>query len=113
MRFSMRNILQMHLQEYTALEAEAYAIAVQRGWDLPDLEPGHRFLTDKITRLKLHIITTDSAIAKILIQKNRKDIIHSLKNLHQFKEQDQQIQILSQKLLDCQTAYIYQMQSFL
>ena len=56
---------------------------------------------------------TDSRIADILIQGNTKGMIRGLKNLHQFEGLDHQIKILSQKLLDCETAHIRQMQGFL
>ena len=40
-------------------------------------------------------------------------MIKGLKNLHQFPQPDEKIRTLSQKLLDCETANIRQMQSFL
>ena len=36
-----------------------------------------------------------------------------LKNLHQYPNRDDRISAISQKLLDCETANIRQMQSFL
>lgn len=95
------------------METEAYTIALQRGWELPELDPGKRFLKDRLTRLKLNGRNTDSRIADILILGNTKDMILGLKNLHQLEGQDQPIRVLSQKLLDCETAHIRQMQSFL
>lgn len=113
MRSSLRNTLEAQLQEYDSIETEAYTIALQRGWELPELDPGRRFLRDRLTRMKLSGGRTDSRIADILIQGNTKGMIQGLKNLHQFEEQDHQIRILSQKLLDCETAHIRQMQTFL
>ena len=66
-----------------------------------------------MTRMKLNVRNTDSRIADILIQGNTKGMIQGFKNLHQFDGQDHQIRILSQKLLDCETAHIRQMQAFL
>ena len=40
-------------------------------------------------------------------------MIQGLRQLHQSENRDQQIRILSQKLLDCETAHIRQMQNFL
>ena len=54
-----------------------------------------------------------SRIADLLIQGNTKGMIQGLRNLHRFSGQDHQIRILSQKLLDCETAHIRQMQAFL
>lgn len=110
---SLRNTLEGQLREYDSIETEAYTIALQRGWDLPELDPGRRFLRDRLTRMKLNGRNTDSRIADILIQGNTKGMIQGLKNLHQIETQDRQIQILSQKLLDCETAHIRQMQTFL
>ena len=110
---SLRSALESQLREYDSMEAETYTIALQRGWELPELDPGRRFLKDRLTRMKLNGPNTDSRIADILIQGNTKGMIRGLKNLHQFEGLDHQIRILSQKLLDCETAHIRQMQSFL
>lgn len=113
MQSGLRSALESQLQEYDSIETEAYTIALQRGWELPELDPGRRFLKDRVTRMKLSGRNTDSRIADILIQGNTRGMIQGFKNLHQFDGQDHQIRILSQKLLDCETAHIRQMQSFL
>ena len=113
MRSSLRNTLKDQLQEYDSIETEAYTIALQRGWDLTELDPGRRFLRDRMTRMKLNGRNTDSRIADILIQRNTRGMIRGLRNLHQADGLDHQIRILTQKLLDCETAHIRQMQSFL
>ena len=113
MRPGLRKALENQLQEYHIIEREAHAIAAQRGWDLPELEPAARYFTNRMTRIKLNRRNTDSKIADMMIQGNTKGMIKGLKNLHQFPEQDNQISILSQRLLDCETANIRQMQGFL
>lgn len=110
---NLRDTLERQLQEYDSIETEAYTIALQRGWELPELDPGRRFLKDRFTRMKLNGRNTDSRIADILIQGNTKGMIQGLRSLHQIEAGDQQIRILTQKLLDCETAHIRQMQSFL
>lgn len=110
---NLRSTLERQLQEYDSIETEAYTIALQRGWELPELDPGRRFLKDRFTRMKLNGRNTDSRIADILIQGNTKGMIQGLRSLHQIEAGDQQIRILTQKLLDCETAHIRQMQSFL
>ena len=110
---SLRSTLENQLLEYDSIETEAHTIALQRGWELPELDPGRRFLKDRVTRLKLNGRGTDSRIADLLIQGNTKGMIQGLRNLHRFAGQDHQIRILSQKLLDCETAHIRQMQAFL
>jgi len=113
MRSSLRNTLESQLQEYNSMETEAYTIALQRGWELPELDPGLRFLTDRTTRFRLHGRNTDSSIADMMIRKNTGTLIKGTKKLHQFQDEDPQIRILSQKLLDCETANIRQLQQYL
>jgi hypothetical protein len=113
MRPALRKALESQLREYDSIETEAHFIATQRGWDLPELDPAVRFMTDKMTRMKLNGRNTDSKIAGMMIQGNTRGMIKGLKNIHQFCQTDDQIHILSQKLLDCETANIRQMQTFL
>lgn len=113
MRPGLRKALHSQLHEYDSIETEAHSIATARGWELPELDPAVRFLADKMTRIKLNGKNTDSKIAGMMIEGNTKGMIKGLKNIHQFDQQDDQIRILSQKLLDCETANIRQMQGFL
>jgi len=113
MRPSLRKALESQLREYDSIETEAHTIATQRGWELEELDPGVRMMTDMMTRMKLHGRNTDSKIADMMIQGNTKGMVKGLKNLHQFPSSDSQVQMVSQKLLDCETANIRQMQGFL
>ena len=113
MRPALRKALESQLREYDSIESEAYSIACQRGWELHDLDPGLRFFSDRKTRMKLTRGNCDSKIADMMIQSNTKGMIQGLKNLHQYPKQDDRISAISQKLIDCETANIRQMQSFL
>lgn len=113
MRPGLRKALESQLHEYDSIESEAHSIASQRGWELPELDPAVRFMSDMMTRMKLTGGNSDSKIADMMIQGNTKGMIKGLKNLHQYPDTDEQINTLSQKLLDCETANIRQMQSFL
>ena len=113
MRPGLRKALESQLQEYDSIETEAHAIAFQRGWEVKELDPGVRFFSDMMTRVKLNRRNTDSKLAEMMIQGNTKGMIKGLKNIHQFPDQDDQVSTLSQKLLDCETANIRQMQTFL
>lgn len=113
MRPGLRKALQSQLHEYDAIETEAHAIATQRGWELRELDPAVRMMSDMMVRMKLGGRNSDSKIADMMIQGNTKGMVKSLKNLHQFDGEDEQIEILSQKLLDCENSGIRQMQSFL
>lgn len=110
---SLRKALESQLREYDTIETEAHAIAGRRGWELPELDPAVRRMTDMMTRMKLMGKNPDSKIADMMIQGNTRGMVKSLKNLHRFPSDDQQVQILSQKLLDCETANIRQMQPYL
>lgn len=105
--------LKKQLREYDAIEAEAHSLAVQRGWEMHDLDPAVRFVTDRMIRLKLTGKNTDSEIAGLLIQGNTKGMISSLKAIHYFQTEDASLGILSRKLVDCAVASIQQLQSFL
>ena len=113
MRPALRKALESQLHEYDAIETEAHSIATQRGWELKELDPGIRMMTDMMTRMKLHGNNTDSKIAGMMIQGNTKGMIKGLKNIHQFADQDSQVKTVCQKLLDCETANIRQMQGYL
>ena len=113
MRPGLRKALESQLQEYDSIETEVHALASQRGWELKELDPALRMMADMTTRMRLNGRNTDSKIAGMMIQGNTRGMIKGLKNLHQFANQDAQVHILSQKLLDCETANIRQMQSFL
>ncbi len=113
MRPGLRKALESQLREYDCIETEAHTIASQRGWELPELEPGVRFMADMMTRMRLAYGNTDSKIAGMMIQGNTRGMITGLKNAHQYSRQDEPINTLSQRLLDCETANIRQMQSFL
>ena len=113
MRPSLRKALESQLREYDSIETEAHTIASQRGWELQELDPGVRMMTDMMTRMKLHGRNTDSKIADMMIQGNTRGMVKGLKNLHQFPSSDSQVQMVSQKLLDCETANIRQMQGYL
>ena len=113
MRPGLRKALESQLREYDSIETEAHTIASQRGWELKELDPGVRMMTDMMTRMKLHGRNTDSKIADMMIQGNTRGMVKGLKNLHQFPSSDSQVQMVSQKLLDCETANIRQMQGYL
>ena len=113
MRPGLRKALESQLREYDSIETEAHSIATQRGWEVAELDPAVRFMTDMMTRMKLRGSNTDSKIAGMMIQGNTKGMIKGLRNIHQFATQDAQVKTVSQKLLDCETANIRQMQGYL
>ena len=113
MRPGLRKALESQLREYDSIESEAHNLATQRGWEMDDLDPAIRMMSNMMTRMKLRGKNTDSKIADLMIQGNTKGMIKSLKDIHQYPETDDRISTLSQKLLDCEKANIRQMQTFL
>jgi hypothetical protein len=105
--------LENQLQEYYTIESEAYTIAALRGWELPDSDPMQNLISNVRTRLKLSRRNPDKIIADMVIQRNTKEFINGLKNHENFGNVDLRISTLSQKLLDCETANILQMERFL
>ena len=113
MQPQLRKALEDQLREYDAIETEAHAIASQRGWELRELDPAVRMMSDMVTRMQLSGKNNESKIADMMIRGNTKGMVKGLKDIHQFTGQDEKIRTISQKLLDCETANIRQMQSFL
>ena len=113
MRPGLRKALQSQLREYNSIESEAYALATQRGWELREIQPGKKMILEIRTGMKIRHGNPDSKIADMMIQDNTQGMIQLLKNLHQFQQQDSQVSALSQRLLDCETANIRQLQTFL
>lgn len=113
MRPGLRKALESQLRELDTIESEAHVIASQRGWDLPELDPAVRFFSDRKYRVRITHGNSDSKIADMMIMNNTKGMVKNLKSLHQYPRQDDRICGISQKLIDCETANIRQMQSYL
>ena len=113
MRPSLRNILESQLREYDTIESEAHAIAALRGWELSEADPMKRLLSNIKTKYTLSRGNPDTKIANMVIKRSRKEIIIGLQHHQNFGNRDLHISTLSQKLLDCESATILQMERFL
>ena len=100
------------LREYDAMEAQAHALAAQRGWELPELDPAVKFMSDMMTRMQLGLGRSDTKIAELMIKGNTKGLTKQLHNSHILRHTDQPINDLNQKLLDSERANIRQIQGF-
>lgn len=109
----LRSAMESQLREYDSIESEAHSIAKARNWELPELNPSIRFMTDRMTKMKLSRGDVNSKIAAMMIRGNTSGVIKGLKNLHQMTEQDKAVQSLSNKLLDTESANVHQMKQFL
>ena len=104
--------LRSQLQEYDSIERQPHAIASSRGWDLEELDPAVKFMAGTMSKMQLMTGAIDSKVAAMMIQGNTKGMIKSLKNIHRYDNNDPQVSNLAQKLLDCESANIQQMQGF-
>ena len=113
LRATLRTALKEQLEDYDAIEQEAQSIASSRGWILEELDPAVKQMAKMVTRPRLAFGNVDSKVAAMMIQGNTRGIIKGYKNIHQFYSSDKRISVLSQKLLDCESANVKQMQGFL
>ena len=109
----MTNALRSQLSEYDKIEKEALAIANHRGWELQNLDPGIKMMTNMMTRMRLSYGDTTSKAAAMMVNGNTRGLIKSLKNLHHFGGTDSRVTTLTQKLIHCEEENIRQMQRFI
>ena len=110
---ALRSAMESQLREYDSIESEAHSIAKARNWELPELNPSIRFMTDRMTKMRLSRGDVNSKIAAMMIRGNTSGVIKGLKNIHQMTEQDKAVQALSNKLLETESANVHQMKQFL
>ena len=113
MQPGLRRALMDQLTEYDSIETEAHSIAAQRGWELEELDPALRLMSDMATRMKLRGKNTDSKIAGMMIQGSTRGIIKGLKNAHQHIHQDERVSALNQRLMDFEESSILRMKPYL
>lgn len=109
---NLKQALKDQLHEYDMIEREALYLASRRGWDVEELDPIAKSMSKMYTHLNLKFGNVDSKIAAMMIQGNTRGMIKGLKNLHHAKSVDSNLNSISQKLLDCESANIKQMQGF-
>ena len=113
LRSTLRTALKEQLEEYDSIEQEAQSIASSRGWTLEELDPTVKSMAKMVTRTRLSFGNVNSKVAAMMIQGNTRGIIKGYKNIHQLYETDERVSTLTQKLLDCESANVKQMQGFL
>lgn len=113
MKPELRQAMESQLREYDAIETQAHSIANQRNWELEELNPAIRFMTDRMTRMKLSYGEVDSKIAAMMIRGNTSGVIKGFKNLHRMAQCDDDVRSLSTKLLETESANVNQMKQFL
>ena len=105
--------LEQQLTEYEKLYGATGKMLQERGQEPKGLNPMVKASSEMMSAMKTMADHSTSKIAEMMIQGNTKGMIKGLKTLHQFGQQDEQINTLTQKLLDCENANIRQMQGYL
>ena len=113
LRTELRTELNSQLKEYDTIEQEAHGIALSRGWELKELNPAIKGMTNMMTRSQLSFGDMDSKAAAMMIQGNTRGIIKGYKNINQFAETDKQVADLAHKLIDFEQVNNQQLQGFL
>lgn len=109
----LKAALQDQLGEYNAIEREVSTIAASRGWEMKDLDPMAKLMSRMYAQTNLSFGHADSKIAAMMVQGNTRGMIKGLKNLHHANNADSRVVTIAQRLLDCETANIKQMQGYL
>lgn len=112
-RTELRQALESQLREYDSIETQADELAAARGWELPEVDPAIRFMSNMMARARLIGREPDSKIAAMMIQGNTRGVILGQKNLHRSDHHDKTVEGLCQRLLDMEQENIRQMQGFL
>ena len=113
LRAELRNELNSQLKEYDTIEREAHGIALSRGWELKELNPAIKGMTNMMTRSQLTFGDMDSKAAAMMIRGNTRGVIKGYKNMNQFAETDKQVADLAHKLIDFEQVNNQQLQGFL
>ena len=113
LRADLRTELTVQLKEYDSIEAEAHGIARARGWQLKELDPAIKGMTNLMSRSRLSFGDTDSKAAAMMIQGNTKGIIKGFKNLNQFPSTDHSVMELAQRLISTEEANNRSLQGYL
>ena len=96
---SLQTALRSQLKEYDSIEREAQSIAASRGWELEQLDPAIKGMTNMMTRMRLSFGNADSKAAAMMIQGNTRGVIKGLKNLHHCVPLDPSVDALAQQLV--------------
>lgn len=112
-RTDLKQALESQLKEYDAIETQVDSIASSRSWELKEIDPAVRMMSNMMLKVRLIGGDTDSKIAAMMINGNTRGMILGLKNLHRFHKNDPKVENVCQKLLDTEIENIRQMQGYL
>ena len=109
----LRSDLLLKLREYSTIEAEAHAIAFQRGLELRELEAADRLLLKLAFRLGLSGRDGASRIPERMIRLSTRNMAQGQYLLKRVPREDHRVRILLQRLLDCELAGVVQLRLYL
>lgn len=112
LNIQLQDALKSQLAEYDKIETQANEICKTKGYQVEQLNPAIRKMTDYMTSMRLKFGDIDSKAAAMMIQGNTRGIIKTLKNLHHYKKSDEMIVELSEKLLTHLESNSKEMQGF-
>lgn len=112
-KIELKKALKDQLTEYDSIEQQAQSVAKEFGWQLKDLNPMAKMMSQMYSQTNLSFGDADSKIAAMMVQGNTRGIIKGLKNKHHCPHTAEPVLIVAQKLLDCEHANIKQMQGFI
>ena len=110
---ALRQALKVQRREYSDIEQQAKLLAQRKGYRIDQIKPITRRMGAMMSKTQLLVGEPNSKIAGMMIQGNTRGMIVVLKDLHQTREPDKQVEALSQKLLETENSNITQMQGFL
>lgn len=113
LKTDLRSQLRTQLKEFDSIEREVYGLAHNRGWQLEELDPVVKGMTNMMTKSRLMFGNTNSKAAAMMIQGNTRGLIKGYKNLNKLSPSDQRILNLAHKLIDCEETNIQHLQGFL
>lgn len=105
--------LDAELSQYDAIEKQALQLARERGWELPQIHPVLRQMSQWVSRARLIGGDTDSKIAAMMIQGNTRAMILGVRDLRRCAHGDSAVTELAQQLLDGETVNIRKNRAFL
>ena len=112
-RPGLKQELDRQLSEYDQIEKDTLMLAKARGWELSNVNPIVRQMSNLMSQAKLMGGEVDSKIAGMLIQGNTRGVILGVKNLNHCTQNDEQITHLANKLLDQENINIQKCQPYL
>lgn len=112
-KVELKKALRDQLNEYNSIEAQVKSIAANYGWQLKNLNPMAKIMSQMYTQTNLSFGNVDSKIAAMMVQGNTRGIIKGLKNEHHALNPEKQIIAVSQRLRECEDENIKQMQGFI